>query len=101
MSLRYRITPKAKEDLKNIGRYTQQKWGKEQRNRYLKNLYDRFSWLAENPELGRLRPEVKEHYYSYAQGEHIIFYIVSDHMIDIIGIPHQKMDVPNYFLTQT
>jgi toxin ParE1/3/4 len=64
MTLRYRITPQAQEDLKNIGRYTQRKWGKEQRNRYLKNLFDRFSWLSENPGLGRQRPEVKESYCS-------------------------------------
>ena len=31
----YRITPRAKESLKNIGRYTLKKWGKEKRNTYL------------------------------------------------------------------
>ena len=34
----YRVTPRAKDDMKNIGRYTLQQWGKNQRNIYLKKL---------------------------------------------------------------
>ncbi len=45
---KYRITPKALEDLKSIGQYTQRQWGKAQRNRYLKQLEQRFEWLALN-----------------------------------------------------
>ena len=45
----YRITPRAQDDLKNIGRYTERQWGKRQRNTYLKALEKRFNWLAENP----------------------------------------------------
>ena len=43
-----RITPGARDDLKNIGRYTERTWGKARRNRYLKSLEARFQWLAEN-----------------------------------------------------
>ena len=39
---KYRVTPRAEEDLKNISRYTQEHWGKTQRNTYLKNLENRF-----------------------------------------------------------
>ena len=49
---KYRITRRAEDDLKNIGRYTQQHWGKAQRNVYLKNLENRFNWLAESPSYG-------------------------------------------------
>ena len=49
----YRITPSATEDLKDIGRYTFQQWGKQQRNIYLKNFEFRFAWLAQNPFLGK------------------------------------------------
>ncbi len=46
---KYRVTPRAEEDLKSIGRYTQQHWGETQRNVYLKNLENRFNWLAKVP----------------------------------------------------
>ncbi len=96
MTKPYRITPRAYEDLKNIGRYTLKMWGKKQRNHYLKAMERRFEWLAEQPEVGRHRPDVEEGYFSYIQGSHVIFYLMRDGGIDIIGIPHQHMDVVNY-----
>jgi toxin ParE1/3/4 len=97
MSRRYRITPRAAEDLRDIARYTLQTWGRQQRDMYLSAIDHRFSWLADNPTLGRPRPEVGEGYYSYPQGSHVIFYLVRKGGIDVIGIPHQRMDVVNYF----
>ena len=50
MSRRYRITPRAAEDLRNIARYTLKAWGRAQR----------------------------------------------DDGVDIIGLPHQRMDVVDH-----
>jgi toxin ParE1/3/4 len=89
-----RLTPRAVEDLKSIGRYTQGRWGREQRNRYLEALDARFAWLAANPGLGRHRDDVRPGYRCFAQGQHLIFYVECVDGIAIIGIPHQAMD-PN------
>ncbi len=99
MTKMFRLTPRAKDDLMSIGRYTLRKWGKKQRNRYLHELDERFQWLAEQPHMGKHRPdiEVDENYYCYLQGSHIIFYLIHDEGIDIIGIPHQSMDIIKYF----
>ena len=93
----FRVTPKAQEDLKNIGRYTEQQWGSRQRNIYLKALEKRFYWLAENPQAGKHRTDVAEGYYSFPQGEHVVFYMIGEESIDIIGIPHKEMDIITYF----
>ncbi len=93
----FRITPRAKEDLKKIGYYTLERWGKEQRNTYLRNLDKRFQWLSENPQLGRHRPDIEEGYYCFPQGEHLVFYTIQELGIIIIGVPHQKIDITNYF----
>ena len=95
----YRVTPGALEDLKNIGRYTEQQWGKRQRNTYLRALEKRIVWLAENPQLGKYRKDVAEGYYSFPQGEHVVFYMIGEKGIDIIGIPHKEMDIITYFST--
>ena len=92
-----RVTPRAKQDLKNIGRYSLKMWGRGQRDSYLRSMGHRFTWLAERPDRGRHRPDVREGYYSYPQGSHMVFYLIRDGGIDIIGIPHQRMDVMNYF----
>jgi toxin ParE1/3/4 len=84
-------------DLINIGRYTYNRWGKQQRNKYLRNLDEQFHRLAENPHLGRHRSDIHEGYYSFAQGLHLIFYIIHDNGIDIIGVPHSHMDIQNFF----
>ena len=46
------FTRKARDDLKAIGRYTQETWGREQRNRYLNLIDDAFHDLAVNPMKG-------------------------------------------------
>lgn len=93
-----RVTPRAQEDLINIGRYTEGTWGKAQRNRYLKDIEARFYWLAENPLLGKQRADICEGYYSFPEGQHVVFYLFGSYSIDIIGIPHKEMDTISYFL---
>lgn len=97
MTSTYRITPRALQDLQNIGRYTLKKWGREQRNKYLHALEKRFKWLADNPYVGAHRPEIQEGYFSYVEGSHLIFYLKREGGIDIIGLPHQCMDTGGYF----
>ncbi|MCW8892412.1 MAG: type II toxin-antitoxin system RelE/ParE family toxin, partial [Deltaproteobacteria bacterium] len=49
----FTLTEKANSDLKDIARFTQKRWGHDQRNKYLKDLDACFFRLAENPSLGR------------------------------------------------
>ena len=93
----FRITPRAASDLRDVARYTLGTWGRKQRDAYLREMDKRFAWLAENPMLGKPRPDIREGYRSYPQGSHVIFYLVRDTGIDIIGVLHQRMDVVNYF----
>jgi len=94
---KYRITTRAHDDLKNIGIYTEQSWGKTQRNAYLKEIGMRFQWLAENPLLGKHRAEICEGYYSFPHGQHVVFYLIDNDIINIIGIPHKEMDTISNF----
>lgn len=93
----YRITPRAQDDLKNIGRYTKIQWGKSQRDTYLRSLEKHFNWLAEKPHLGKHRMDIADGYYSFPEGQHVIFYLQYKTYLDIIGIPHKEMDVISYF----
>ncbi|ETX07502.1 type II toxin-antitoxin system RelE/ParE family toxin [Candidatus Entotheonella palauensis] len=95
----FRITPRAREDLRAIGRYTLRVWGRRQRDIYLRELDRRFQWLADNPRLGKHRPDIHEGYYSFLQGAHLVFYLIREGRIDIIGVPHQNMDIEGYFET--
>lgn len=94
---RYLLTPAAYRDLAAIGRYTEQKWGKTQRNHYLKALAERFLLLAKQPGMGKSRAEVAAGYFSFAHAEHVIFYLKQPEHIVIIGIVHRCADPGHHF----
>ena len=90
---RYILSSEAKTDIINIRKYTTRQWDEAQTEKYSLQLRERMRWLADNPMLGRARDEVKEGYRSFREGSHIIFYRVAGNVIEIIGIPHQNMDI--------
>ena len=97
MTRRFNLTPRAKADLRNIWRYTYSHWGEEKADLYLSQLYSRFEWLSQQPQAGKHRPDICEGYYYFPQGSHLVFYLIRESEIDIIGIVHKRMDVLNYF----
>lgn len=89
----FKVTPAARKDILNIGRYTQNEWGKQQRQKYLAGLNIRFGFLAENPLLSRERldlfPPVRIHHYE----KHLIVYLVEPSHVLIIRVLHESMDI--------
>ena len=87
------LTRKAKADLQGIARYTEQRWGKEQRNLYIKQLDEAFHLLAKNPLAGKGCDDIRPGYRKFPQGSHIIFYRDGmDCMVEIVRILHESMD---------
>jgi len=71
---KFTLKGKAKSDLKDIARFTQKRWGREQRNKYLTLLDNSFRRLAENPDIGKDCGEIKEGYQKFPTGSHVIYY---------------------------
>ena len=97
MTASYRLTRRATADLNHIAAYSRRQWGRRQTTTYLKALLERFAWLADNPDIGRLRPDVLPELRSFRQGSHIIFYRARESVIEVIGVPHVSMDVDIHF----
>lgn len=97
MSAGFSLRQQALDDLESIWLYSYQEWGAEQADHYIQSLLSRFTWLSENPQLGKQRAEIKPGYYCFPEGMHLIFYKLTRDGIDIIGIPHQSMDFIAYF----
>lgn len=92
------LTRKAKADLTEIARYTLKRWGREQRNAYLKQFDDTFHLLSEQPEIGKPCNEIRHGYFKFPQGSHVIFFKYCDHnRITIIRILHKSMDIKLQF----
>jgi toxin ParE1/3/4 len=95
----FRLTKLAKADLKDIGRYTQGVWGREQRNRYLANLDASFHDLAQTPHKGRSCDDIRQGYRKYQVGRHVIFYRQDAADIEIVRILHDRMDAEAHLST--
>jgi len=89
----FKLTNKAKADLKDIAIYTQEKWNKQQRNIYLKQFDDAFHKLAKTPSIGISCDFLMHGYKKFPQGSHVIFYKAgSNSKIEIIRVLHKQMD---------
>ncbi|WP_333875656.1 type II toxin-antitoxin system RelE/ParE family toxin [Methylobacter sp.] len=89
----FRLTKQAKDDLKSIARYTQEIWGRDQRNKYLGILDNCFHLLADEPDLGVACDEIRKNYRKFCIERHIIFYRKVADDIDVVRILHCRMDV--------
>lgn len=63
------LTQKALADLKEIGRYTQKEWGRQQRDVYLTMLDACFQQLADDPLKGKDCSEIRNGYRKSVAGE--------------------------------
>lgn len=94
----FELTREAKEDLRKIARYTEKRWGRDQRYLYAKQFDDVFHFLAETPSVGKKCDYIKVGYRKFPQGSHIIFYRETTNKITIIRILHKNMDVESKFV---
>ena len=90
-----RVTPGALADLDVIAGGSLRQWGEDRTEIYLRDLSDRFGWLAANPQLGRDRAEVGAGYRSFPQGRHVVFYIA----VVIEGISKRNACINEYLPT--
>ncbi|WP_347888513.1 type II toxin-antitoxin system RelE/ParE family toxin [Nitrosomonas europaea] len=91
------LRQKAMDDLLSIGRYTRKEWGKAQQIRYLTQLDRAFHDLADKPGLGRACDEIREGYFKYGVGKHVIFYRhTGKGQIEIVRILHGRMDIEQH-----
>ena len=97
MTPTYSIRALAHTDLEEIWLFTFEEWGLEQTDKYLNSLFSRFEWLSRNPYTGKDRADIKNGYYCFPEGMHLVFYTMTEYGIDIIDIPHQNMDVGGHF----
>jgi toxin ParE1/3/4 len=68
MTPNYLLRTLAQVDLEEIWRYTYEEWGVDQADKYLGLLFSRFTWLAENPLMGKKRNDIKAGYYCFPEG---------------------------------
>jgi toxin ParE1/3/4 len=90
---RYRVSRQAAADLRDIGRFTQARWGRSARIEYLRRIAIAFDQLAANPSMGRPRPEISNSIRTFPVGRHLVLYRnEGEGLMMVIRVVHQAMD---------
>lgn len=90
----FSLTNAAKADLRNIAKFTEERWGREQRKHYLKGIDDAFRRLADSPALGVSCEYIASDLRKHPFQSHVIYYdIATTTEIVIVRVLHKRMDV--------
>ena len=88
----YRLSPLAEADLEEIWLYTFRQWSLEQAYEYHRGIVAAIEGLASGNNIWQ-RTDVREEYWKYKVGMHVVYFRCSDEYLDVIRILHGRMDV--------
>lgn len=94
--MKLRIRPEARQDLRDIGDYIAQD-DRQAARRFVRTLRERCAFLAENPRVGRERPDLGEGLRSFPVGNYVIFYRLLDGVVEIVNVIHGSRDIESLF----
>ena len=92
----FRLSLKAESDIRNIARYTIERFGVEQARTYRDSMIACFQSLAENPGIGRKADKIRDGYRRFNHRSHVIFYKSHEQDILIIRVLHNRMSSPRH-----
>jgi toxin ParE1/3/4 len=84
--------PDARVDLADIWSYSAERWGEEQADVYIGEIHAKIAIAADNPNLGSDSGELYPGLRRIKAGSHLIYYLASDAMLDIVRVLHQRRD---------
>ncbi len=89
---KFRLRPKAKEDIENIYKYSYREFGSARADQYIRDLDAAFHKLADEPSLGSGYSHVRPDLVAYRVVSHVVFYKPSVDGITILRVLHKSMD---------
>jgi toxin ParE1/3/4 len=86
--------PRARQDLLGIWRYIADESGEARADKYLRRLNDVITYIAQQPGMGRERPEIQEPgIRSFAAESHVIFYLALADGMELVRVIHGSQDL--------
>lgn len=90
----YVLTPRARRDLADIWRYSNERWGEERADAYVCQIAECCLRLSEGALIGADASSIRPGYWKCRVGSHLLFYTVpADHPLQLVRILHQRMDI--------
>lgn len=94
--MKIRLTPEAQSDLASIYTYTFETWGREQAHRYVNRMTTSIHHLADNPKLGKERPDIKQDMRGLVVERHVVLYRIAVDEIAVIRVISTRQDILNH-----
>lgn len=88
----YRISPRAREDLDDVWRYSAERWSIEQADKYIDELVLTFEMMASVPTLARERSEFTPPVRIHTHESHLIIYTISAEAVVILRLLGGRQD---------
>lgn len=89
---RIRLSRKAREDIREIWQFTAARWSAKQADGYVTSLDRVFGLIADHPELGVLRREIRPPIRMHRHQAHVIAYRAVPDGIEVIRVLHLRRD---------
>ena len=93
---RVELSRQADADLDGILDYSIAAHGRDTAEAYLRTINAALDWLAERPQLGAPRPDLKRGLRSLPAGEHRIYYRVDGKTVLVARVLHKAMDAARH-----
>jgi toxin ParE1/3/4 len=94
--MRLRVRPQARQDLREIGDYIARD-NRRAARRFVRMLRERCAFLAQNPHIGRERPELREGLRSFPVQNYVIFDRILDETVEIVNVVRGARDIEGMF----
>lgn len=94
---RYQLSTEAEYDIDDLFEYGETQFGFDAAIEYLSSVDQLFERLVENPEQGRVRPELIANLRSIRHEPYTVFYQIQDDCIWIARILRSSRDLPTLF----
>jgi toxin ParE1/3/4 len=93
----YVLTPRARQDLADIWRYSNERWGEGRADAYVRQIAECCLRLSEGVLIGADVSSIRSGYWKCRVGSHVLFYRpATDERLEIIRILHQRMDLTSH-----
>lgn len=89
---KYRLYPKAIEDLESIYLYSAREFGIKKTKDYILAIEASFQHLGDDPLISRKCDYVRQDLRAFDIGSHVVFFKMTNYGIAVIRVLHQSMD---------
>ncbi len=94
---KYRLAPKARDDMEAVWLYSLTEWGVKQTDHYIDILTDTFALLANNSGAGTACNHIRKGYRRYPVKRHMIYYLETSYGIKVMRVLHNRRLVERHF----